>query len=86
MISIRKQLSQKIIENLHQIYRKDNLISIIEISENFKFDLFQAQLFKMDELKSLIANIGINEFFKVIGEESINYNHIIHHMKMVKLC
>jgi len=71
MISIRKQLSQKIIENLHQIYRKDNLISIIEISENFKFDLFQAQLFKMDELKSLIANIGINEFFKVIGEESI---------------
>lgn len=71
MISIRKQLSQKIIENLHQIYRKDNLISIIEISENFKFDLFQAQLFKMDELKSLIANIGIKEFFKVIGEESI---------------
>lgn len=71
MISIRKQLSQKIIENLHQIYRKDNLISIIEISENFKFDLFQAQLFTMDELKSLIANIGIKEFFKVIGEESI---------------
>lgn len=71
MISIRKQLSQRIIENLHQIYRKDNLISIIEISENFKFDLFQAQLFTMDELKSLIANIGIKEFFKVIGEESI---------------
>ena len=57
MISIRKQLSQKIIENLQEIYRKDNLISIIEISENFKFDLFQAQLFSMDELKSLIANI-----------------------------
>lgn len=71
MISIRKQLSQKIIENLQQIYRKDNLISIIEISENFKFELFQAQLFTMDELKSLIANIGIKEFFKVIGDESI---------------
>lgn len=71
MISIRKQLSQRIIENLHQIYRKDNLISIIEISENFKFDLFQTQLFTMDELKSLIVNIGIKEFFKVIGEESI---------------
>lgn len=71
MISIRKQLSQKIIENLQQIYRKDNLISIIEISENFKFDLFQAQLFTMDELKSLISNIGINEFFKVISDESI---------------
>lgn len=71
MISIRKQLSQKIIENLQEIYRKDNLISIIEISENFKFDLFQAQLFSMDELKSLIANIGVKEFFKVIGDESI---------------
>ncbi len=71
MISIRKQLSQRIIENLQQMYRKDNLISIIDISENFKFDLFQAQLFTMDELKSLIANIGIKEFFKVIGDESI---------------
>lgn len=71
MISIRKQLSQKIIENLQQIYRKDNLISIIEISENFKFDLFQEQQFTMNELKSLIANIGIKEFFYVIGDESI---------------
>ena len=71
MISIRKQLSQKIIENLHQIYRKDNLISIIEISENFKFDLFQAQLFTIAELKSLIANIGFKEFFKIVGDESI---------------
>ena len=41
MSSIRKQLSKKIIENLQQIYRKDNLISEIDISENFKFDLYQ---------------------------------------------
>ncbi len=71
MISIRKQLSQKIIENLRQIYRKDNLISIIEISENFKFDLFQAQVFTIAELKSLIANIGVKDFFKTVGDESI---------------
>lgn len=71
MVSIRKQLSQKIIENLQKIYRKDNLISIIEISDNFKFELFQAQSFTIDELKSLIANIGIKEFIKVIGDESI---------------
>ena len=71
MISIRKQLSQKIIENLRQIYRKDNLISIIEISENFKFDLFQAQMFTIAELKSLIANIGVKDFFKTVGDESI---------------
>ena len=71
MISIRKQLSQKIIDNLQKIYRKNNLISIIEISDNFKFDLFQAQSFTIDELKSLIANIGVKEFIKVIGDESI---------------
>ena len=71
MISIRKQLSKKIIENLKQIYRKENLISSIEISENFKFDLFQVQLFSMNELKSLIANIGIKEFLKLISDESI---------------
>lgn len=71
MTSIRKQLSQKIIENLRQIYRKDNLISIIEISENFKFDLFQAQSFTIAELKSLVVNIGVKEFFKTVGDESI---------------
>ena len=71
MISIRKQLSQRIIANLRQIYRKDNLISIIEISENFKFDLFQAQMFTIAELKSLIANIGVKDFFKTVGDESI---------------
>ncbi len=71
MISIRKQLSQKIIENLQKIYRKDNLISIIEIADNFKFDLFQTQKFTMGELKSLIANIGIKEFLKVMGDKSI---------------
>jgi len=72
MVNIRKQLSQRIIENLQQIYRKDNLISIIEISESFKFELFQTQLFTMEELKSLIANIGIKEFYKLIGDESIS--------------
>lgn len=70
MISIRKQLAKKIIENLKQIYRKDNLISIIEISENFKFDLFQAQMFTLSDLRSLIANVGIKEFFILIGDES----------------
>ena len=71
MSHIRKQLSDKIIENLHQIYRKDNLISIIDISENFKFDLYQTQMFTMIDLRSLIANVGIKEFYKVIGEESV---------------
>ncbi len=71
MVSIREQLSHKIIQNLQQIYRKENLISAIEISENFKFDLFQTQLFTIKELKSLIANIGMKEFFKLVGDESV---------------
>lgn len=71
MINIRKQLSEKIIDNLHQIYRKDNLISIISISENFKFDLYQKQMFTMMDLRSLIANVGIKEFYNIIGEKSI---------------
>ena len=70
MVSIRQQLSQKIIENLRQIYRKENLISIIEISDNFRFDLFQTQMFTINELKSLIANIGSRDFFKLIGQDS----------------
>ncbi|WP_019680708.1 DNA sulfur modification protein DndD [Ruminococcus flavefaciens] len=72
MINIRKQLSQKIIDNLHQIYRKDNLISIINISENFKFDLYQTQKFTIMDLRALIANVGIKEFYHIIGEESIS--------------
>lgn len=71
MISIRTQLAQKIIDNLQNIYRKNNLISIIEISENFRFDLFQKQLITVNELRSLIANVGVKEFYKLIGNESI---------------
>lgn len=70
--SVRNQLSKRIIDNLQKIYRKDNLISLIEISENFKFDLYQSQVFTVIELKSLIANIGSNEFYRHIGIESVN--------------
>ena len=72
MISIRKQLSERIIENLHKIYRKENLISLIDISDNFKFELYQMQKFTIVDLRALISNIGIKEFYKTIGEESIH--------------
>lgn len=72
MTNIRKQLSEKIIENLQQIYRKDNLISVIDISENFKFDLYQKQTFTMIELRALVANVGIKDFYKIIGDKSLN--------------
>ena len=71
MTNIRRQLAEKTIENLHQIYRKDNLISIIDISDNFRFELYQKQSFSMQELRSLIANVGSKEFYRIIGDESI---------------
>ena len=85
MISIRKQLSKKIIENLQQIYRKDNLISIIEISENFKFDLFQTQQFTMDELRSLIVNVGVKDFLAIIGSESVADTSLLMKQRVLKM-
>lgn len=69
-VDIRKQLAKKTIENLKRIYRKENLISIIDVTEDFKFNLYQSQSFTLTEIKSLVSNIGYNEFYKVIGEKS----------------
>lgn len=67
---IRKLLSEKIVENLNNIYRKDNLISIVEITKDFKFNLFQRQEYSALDLLSLINNLGTNEFLYQIGENS----------------
>lgn len=72
MTNIRKQLSEMIVINLQQIYRKDNLISIVRISEDFRFDLYQNQIFSADELKALLANLGKKEFCRILGDESIS--------------
>ena len=58
---------KKIIENLQQIYRKDNLISIIEISEKFQVLI----CFKRSNLlwmisRSLIVNVGVKDFLAII--------------------
>lgn len=71
MENIRKQLSRRIIDNLMQIYRKENLISIIEISEDFRFELYQTQQFSITELQALLENLGKKEFFRILGTESI---------------
>ena len=67
---IRELLGKKIIENLNNIYRKDNLISIVEITKDFKFNLFQKQEYSALDLLSLINNVGTNEFLYQIGENS----------------
>ena len=69
--NIRVQLAEKIVDNLQQIYRKNNLISSIKISEDFKFELYQKQRLTFADIQSLIANIGFKEFCRFVGEESI---------------
>lgn len=71
MKSIRNQLGERIVRNLKEIYRKDNLISDVKVSEDFRFDLYQNQHFSFDDLKTLFSNIGKKEFCKLFGDESV---------------
>lgn len=72
MKSIRQQLAERIVYNLHQIYRKENLISIVKVSEDFKFELYQTQVFPIGDLKALFFNVGEKEFFRLLGSDSID--------------
>jgi len=69
---IREQLASKTLTNLKNIYRKENLISIIEVSDDFKLSLYQSKMFAVVDLKSMIVNLGVSEFYRTIGNESIS--------------
>lgn len=68
---IRQQLAEYTLQNLNQIYRKENLISRIEIGEDFRFHLYQAHDFTLQELQALLVNVGAKEFLRQIGQESV---------------
>lgn len=68
---LRVALAEKTVKNLRKIYRKNNLVSFMTVNNDFKFDLYQNQTFTFAELKSLLKNIGFNEFVKLIGETSV---------------
>ena len=72
MESIRQQLAERIVNNLQQIYRKENLISIVKISEDFRFELYQTQNYSISDLKALLSNLGKKEFFRLLGPDSIS--------------
>lgn len=67
---LRSMLAEKTIKNLHKIYRKDNLVSLMTVNDDFRFDLYQNKTFTVTELKSLLSNMGLNEFIKQIGDTS----------------
>ena len=77
--SIRQKLADYTLNNLSEIYRKDNLIAHIEISESFKFHLYQMQDFTASELQALLSNVGAKEFISQLGSQSLevlnNYYH-----------
>lgn len=66
-LSIRNQLEKAIVQKLKTIYRKNNLITHIEISKNFDFNLYQDETYSSKELLTLYRNLGNSEFTNLIG-------------------
>lgn len=66
-LSIRNQLEKAIVQKLRTIYSKNNLITHIEISKNFNFNLYQDETYSSKELLTLYRNLGNSEFTNLIG-------------------
>ncbi|MCI9319684.1 MAG: AAA family ATPase [Lachnospiraceae bacterium] len=67
--NIRHQLEDTIVRNLKTIYRKNNLITHIEIGKNFEFNLYQDENYNIKELSALFKNLGTQEFSALIGSK-----------------
>lgn len=68
-MTMRSRLQELIVQNLKHIYRKNNLITHIEITADFQFNLYQDEKYTEDELLYLIKNIGATEFSELIGDQ-----------------
>lgn len=66
-VSIRKKLEKAIVQKLKSIYRKNNLITHIEIGNNFDFNLYQDEEYNGKEILTLYKNLGNSEFTNLIG-------------------
>lgn len=69
--NIREKLEKLTVENLQSIYRKDNLITNIEIEKDFQFSLFQNISYYEGELLALINNIGYEATEKSVGHKGL---------------
>lgn len=69
--SIKRSLEQLIVENLQHIYRKNNLITHIEIEDDFQFNLYQNIRYSSTELLHLIKNLGKEVFASEIGKRGM---------------
>lgn len=68
-VFIRNRLETLIVTALHRIYRKDNLITHVEIGEDFQFSLYQNATYEVTELNYLMKNLGREAFASMIGKE-----------------
>lgn len=69
--SIKRNLEHMIVENLQHIYRKNNLITHIEIEDDFQFNLYQNVRYSSTELLYLIKNLGKEVFASEIGKQGM---------------
>lgn len=69
--SIKRNLEKLIVENLQHIYRKNNLITHIEIEDDFQFNLYQNVKYSTTELLHLIKNLGREVFVSEIGMQGM---------------
>lgn len=67
-VSIKHDLEELIVSNLKRIYRKNNLITYIEIGDNFQLNLYQDAIYSSAELLHLLKNLGKDEFSLAIGK------------------
>ncbi len=71
--TVRRELEVLIVKNLQHIYRKDNLITHIEIDEDFEFHLYQDAVYSVTELAYLIRNLGREAFSLEIGKKGQSF-------------
>lgn len=67
--AVRSSLEELIVKKLRFIYRKNNLITHIEIDEGFEFHLYQDAFYNAEELVYLVRNLGRETFSLEIGKK-----------------
>ena len=67
-VSIKRDLEELIVSNLKRIYRKNNLITHIEIGDQFQLNLYQDAVYSSTELLHLLKNLGREGFSLAIGK------------------
>lgn len=67
-VSIKHKLEELIVTNLKRIYRKNNLITHVEIKDDFQLNLYQDGEYSSIELLHLLKNLGKDGFSHAIGE------------------